>query len=357
MENKFHTTKTDHSRINETDFENLKFGTLFSDHMFVADYKDGKWSQGEIRPLENLSFHPAMVALHYGQSIFEGMKAFRNVSGEPVLFRPELHAQRLNKSAARLCMPDFPEQKFVDALKALINIDRAWIPNADGSALYIRPMMYASESFLGVRAATEYRLLIFTMPVNKYYDHPVSLIAEEHFVRACEGGVGEAKAAGNYAASLLPAKLAKEKGFDQALWLDGKEFKYIQEVGTMNIFFVIDGVVITPATDGAILKGITRKTLIELCKDKGQAVEERKISIDELIEAGKAGKIEEVFGAGTAAVVSHVNRMKLKDHEFNFEIKQDGVASQLKEQLKNIRIGKLEDKFNWVVPVPSAVLV
>lgn len=357
MENKFHITKTNHSRIEATDFENLKFGTVFSDHMFEADFKDGKWSKGVIRPLENLSFHPAMVALHYGQSIFEGMKAFKNVDGEPVLFRPELHAQRLNKSAARLCMPDFPEQDFVDALKVLIDIDKKWLSDVEGSSLYIRPFMYASESFLGVRAATEYKLLIFTMPVNKYYSHPVSLIAEEKYVRAAQGGVGEAKASGNYAASLLPAKLAKEKGYDQALWLDGKEFKYIQEVGTMNIFFVLDGVVVTPATDGAILKGITRKTLIEICKDMDIPVEERKISIDELIEAGQAGKIEEVFGAGTAAVVSHVNRMKLKEYEFNFEIKEDSISKKLKKQLANIRTGKVEDKFNWVVPVPSAVLV
>ncbi|MCL4160042.1 UNVERIFIED_CONTAM: hypothetical protein GTU68_024653, partial [Idotea baltica] len=248
--------------------------------MFEADFVDGRWTNLVIKPFANFSLHPATLALHYGQSIFEGMKATKHVDGTPLLMRPEEHARRLNASAQRLCMAEVPEDLFLQAVHSLVSIDQAWIPPQEGSALYLRPYLFATDEMIGVRASTNYKFVIFTCPVGPYYAKPISLLADTVHVRATIGGVGEAKACGNYAASLLPAKLAKDQGYDQVLWLDGKESKFVQEVGTMNIFFVIDDVVITPSLDGAILKGITRKSVIELLIDKGYKVEERKLSID-----------------------------------------------------------------------------
>ncbi|RMD97712.1 MAG: branched-chain amino acid aminotransferase, partial [Bacteroidetes bacterium] len=239
-------TKTNSSRIDGVDFDNLPFGRLFSDHMFMAEYKDGQWQNFRIEPFKNFSLHPATMALHYGQEIFEGMKATKTLDGKPYLFRPEMHAKRLNKSAARMCMPEFPEEMFLKALHTLIDLDQGWIPPREGSALYIRPTMIATDEFIGVKPSDSYLFFIFTCPVGPYYPKPVKLLAETKYVRAVLGGTGEAKAAGNYAGALLPAKLAQEKGYDQVLWLDAREFKYIQESGTMNIFFVIDNKVITP---------------------------------------------------------------------------------------------------------------
>ena len=299
-------TKATSSRIHSVDMDNIPFGKVFSDHMFIADYIDGKWINCEIKPLEALSLHPSNLALHYGQSVFEGMKASVTKDGLPCLFRPEMHAKRINKSAERLCMPHFPEDLFIEALHKLIGLESNWIPAKSGSALYIRPFMFATDEFLGVRPSKTYKFIIMTLPVGPYYAEPVSLKAETEFVRASIGGVGEAKAAGNYAASLYPVMLANQQGFDQIMWLDGNEFKYVQEVGTMNIFFVIDNVLVTPETDGAILKGITRDCVITLMKDKGYKVEERLIEISEIYEAKEKGTLTEIFGVGTAAVVSKV---------------------------------------------------
>ena len=237
---KIKITPTTESRLQNVDFKNLPFGRTFSDHMFTADYIDGQWTNFQIVPFGRLDIHPACLALHYGQAIFEGMKASKDINGNPMLFRPEMHAHRINASAARLCMPDFPADVFVDALHKLVRIDNGWIPQEEGSALYIRPFMFANGEFIGVAPSNLYKFVIFTGPVGPYYPKPVRLIAEDHYVRAAHGGVGEAKAAGNYGASLLPARLAKERGYDQVMWLDAKEFKYIQEAGTMNLFFVID---------------------------------------------------------------------------------------------------------------------
>lgn len=344
-------TKTKESRIHTLDMNNIPFGKVFTDHMFEADYIDGKWTNFEIKPLQNLSLHPGNLALHYGQSVFEGMKASITVDGIPCLFRPEMHSDRINKSANRLCMPSFPEDVFIDALHKLVGLEKDWIPNKEGSALYIRPFMFAMDDSLGVRPSETYKFLILCLPVGPYYSKPVSLKAETSYVRAAKGGVGEAKAAGNYAASLLAAREAVEQGFDQIMWLDADEFKYVQEVGTMNIFFVIDGKVVTPMTDGAILKGITRDSFIQLFRANGYEVEERLVSIDEVFEAAENGTLTEVFGSGTAAVVSKVYKINHKGKEIVLDPDQYSVANLAYDTINGLRNGTVEDKFGWVVPV------
>lgn len=345
-------TKASHSRINEVDFQNIPFGKVFSDHMFIADYKNGQWQDARIVPFGNLSMHPAMMAIHYGQSIFEGMKATKMKDGSAVFFRPEMHAKRMNASAYRMAMPSVPEELFLEAIHQLVNIDQDWIPAEENSALYIRPVMYATDEFFGVKASQSYRLLIFTGPVGPYYSTPVRLVTEQKYVRAVRGGVGEAKAAGNYGGSLLPARLAQEKGFDQVMWLDAHEFKYVQEVGTMNLFFVVDGTVLTPGTYGAILKGITRDSFLHMLREKGIPVEERLVSIDEIVEAYKAGKLEECFGAGTAAVVAHVSLIQHGDLLMQLPpVEERKIGNMLKSELNGMRSGRLPDTHGWVVPV------
>lgn len=344
-------TRTNSSSLSSVNLDNLPFGKVFTDHMFSADFIDGVWQNFEIKPLENLSVHPGNLAWHYGQSIFEGMKASINEEGTPLLFRPEMHIVRLNASAERMCMPKFPEEVFLDAIRKLVALENAWIPNSEGSALYLRPMMYAADEAIGVRPSDRYKMLIMALPVGPYYSKPVSLYAETEYVRAAVGGVGEAKTAGNYAASLYPAQLAKEKGYDQILWLDAKEFKYVQEVGTMNLFFVIDGKVLTPIPNGAILKGITRDSIIDILRDKGYDVEQRDITIDEVFEAHKNGKLDAVFGSGTAAVVINVNKIAYKDQEIELDITKCNVPMQAKQILTSMRNGTSEDKFGWVEKV------
>ncbi|MBI5914761.1 MAG: branched-chain amino acid aminotransferase, partial [Bacteroidetes bacterium] len=267
-------TRSKTSRLSEVDFDDLPFGRNFSDHMFVADYYDGEWHNPRIEPFHNFSLHPATMALHYGQAIFEGMKASKSTDGTPLLFRPERHAHRLNISAHRMCMPEFPEALFVEGLSKLVHIDQGWIPEEEGSALYLRPTMIATDEFIGVKPSQSYKFFIFTGPVGPYYPKPVRLWAETKYIRAAPGGTGAVKAAGNYAGALYPAKLAQDRGFDQLLWLDAREFKYIQESGTMNVFFVIDGKVLTPPLSGTILDGVTRDSIIEILRSEGYTVEE-----------------------------------------------------------------------------------
>ncbi len=343
------------SKIKELDFNKIPFGSVFTDHMFTADYIDGEWTNLEIKPFANLDLHPATLALHYGQSIFEGMKATKHTNGSVMLFRPDEHAKRFNRSATRMCMPNIPEEMFLDAVHALVGIEQQWVPPQKGSALYIRPFMYASDGILGVRPSDSYKVVMFVLPVGPYYSKPVSLIAAQHYVRAVKGGVGEAKACGNYAAAMLPSKMAKEMGYDQVLWLDSAEFKYIQEVGTMNIFFVIDGKVITPATDGSILKGITRKSIIQILKEEGYTIEERKLSIDEVVEAYKNGTLTEVFGAGTAALVAAVNKLNIKGTIIELDWSKASVGPFIKEYLNSIRNGSKMDTHGWIVPIKQPV--
>ena len=315
----FPISKVSKSKLSQVDFNNLPFGKTFSDHMFVADFKDGEWTNMAIVPVADLSIHPGNCTLHYGQSIFEGMKAFKNKNGEPVMFRPEMNARRLNASARRMCMAEIPEDIFLDALHQLVDLEKDWIPSTAGSSLYLRPFMFGTDEYIGVHSSACYKFIIMALPVGPYYSKPVSLKVEETYLRAAVGGVGEAKTAGNYAASLYPAQLAKKEGYDNVMWMDGKEFKYVQEVGTMNIFFVIGDTIVTPALNGAILHGITRDSMITYLKDQGYKVEERDVSIDEIVDADKAGTLKEIFGTGTAAVVSYVNKMAYGDHVINLE--------------------------------------
>lgn len=341
-------TRTANSRIDSLDFNNIPFGKIFTDHMFVVDYKDGQWVNPEILPLDMIPTHPGNLAWHYGQAIFEGMKASKSKAGNALLFRPEQHAIRLNESARRMCMPEIPAELFLDGLRKLVALDVAWIPPQEGSALYIRPLMYATDESIGVRQSDTYKFIIMCLPVGPYYNQPVKLKADEFFVRAVQGGVGEAKTAGNYAASLLPARIAKEEGYDQIMWLDAIHHKFVQEVGTMNIFFVINNEVITPATDGAILKGITRACSIELLKSKGITVVERPISIDEVVLASQNGTLQEVFGTGTAAVVSPVSLIGYKDEKIELDPSKFTIAPMIKDTINKLRTQEVPDTFHWL---------
>lgn len=352
MSSRIHVQRTQQSRLPELDFNDIPFGKVFSDHMFVADYRDGAWADFRIVPFGPISMHPASAVLHYAQTIFEGMKASKNLDGVPMLLRPEMHAKRINASAERMMMPPFPEDMFVQALHELIALDADWIPPQEGSAMYVRPFMFSTDEYIGVRPSQTYRFIIFTCPVGPYYSKPVKLKVEQHYVRAVPGGTGEAKAGGNYAASLRPAYEAQQEGFDQVVWMGGPEMKNIQEVGTMNIFFVVDGKVLTPATDGAILKGITRDSILTILKDKGIPTEVRPLDIDEIAEAYREGKLEEVFGAGTAAVIAHVESVRYGDLTMELPpVEARKIGALLKDHIDGLRSGRIADEHDWVVPV------
>ena len=343
-------TQTKQSRLSEVDFDNLPFGRVFSDHMFVLDYEDGQWKEGEIVPFDYLQMNPASLVLHYGQAIFEGMKAERGPEGEVILFRPELNIERFNRSAIRMAMPEVPTETFLTALRNLIDLDRNWIPTKEGCSLYLRPFMYASDEFIGVQPSSKYKFIIFTCPVGAYYSKPVSVYIEDHYIRAAAGGTGFAKAAGNYAASLYPSKLAKAQGFDQILWTDAKEHKYVQEIGTMNVFFIIDGKIVTPELTDCILPGTTRKTLIELFENEGHQVEQRPVTVAELFEAHDAGKLEDCFGAGTAAVISPISKLGTKDRTIELPAMETRtISNNMKKRLVNIKRGLSPDEFDWLV--------
>jgi branched-chain amino acid aminotransferase len=341
-------------REKSTDLNTSVMGTIFTDHMFVCDYENGQWNNPRIEPLETIATHPAAMALHYGQAIFEGLKATLGKDDTPLLFRPDENAKRLNFSANRMGMPAFPEEMFVEALKRFVAIEKDWIPTADGTALYLRPFMYADEAFIGMRAATKYKFIIFASPSGPFFSKPIKLWAETEYIRAANGGTGEAKAAGNYAAAIRPTEIAKKKGYDQVMWLDARDFEFVQEAGTMNIFFKIAGKVITPSLSGAILAGITRMSVIGLLRDKGFEVEERPVSMSEIVEASKNGTLEEAWGAGTAVSIAPIEQIGYKDMEIKFP--EFSVSKDLKLTMDAIKMQKLEDKFGWVVPAEREVL-
>ena len=347
-------TKTLNSKVQNLDFNNIPLGTTFTDHMFICDYENGEWINPRIEPLALIPTHPAAMALHYGQAIFEGMKATKHINGTPLLFRPQLNAARLNKSANRMGMPEFPENLFVEALKKLVATEENWIPPQRGSALYLRPFMYADEAFIGMRASTKYKFIIMASPAGPFFSKPIRLFAETKYIRAIEGGTGEAKAAGNYAAAIRPTELAKAKGYDQVLWLDGKDFKYIQEVGTMNIFFKINGEFHTPSLDGAILHGITRKSVIELLKAEGYKVNERPISINEIITASKEGTLEEAFGTGTAVGIAMIEEIGYKNETIPVS-EENKVGRHVLDKLNGIRSGEYKDELNWMVAIEKEI--
>ena len=338
------------------DDANLGFGTIFTDHMFNMDYTlDGGWHAPRIEPYGSIEMDPATMFLHYGQGVFEGLKAYRTDSGQIQLFRPQENLKRFNRSCRRLCIPEIDEDFALEGLKQLIAVEKDWVPGAPETSLYIRPTVIAMDPFLGVRASHTYRYFIILSPVGAYYPEgfkPIKILVTSEYVRAVRGGVGEAKTPGNYAASLLAGERAHDAGYTQVLWLDGVEQKYLEEVGSMNIFFVIDDEIITPELNGSILPGITRKSVIALAKHWNEKVSERKISIDELIDAHAAGRLKEVFGAGTAAVISPVGQIKYGDQVITINDNQTGpVAQKYYNAITDIQYGKAEDPLGWVVAV------
>lgn len=335
------------------DDSKLGFGKIFTDYMFTLKYEQGKgWFDPTIEPYKPVEFDLATTVFHYAQGIFEGMKAFKNDKGEVRIFRPEENFARMNRSADRMCIPAFDEKEMLDYLKELIEVEKEWIPTSSGTALYIRPTIIGTNPILGVHASKTYLFFIILSPVGSYYAHglePVKIYVEDFYTRAGVGGTGEAKCMGNYACSLKAAEKANELGFDQVLWLDAQEKKYCEEVGSMNMFFVIDNVVITPMLTGSILPGITRKSCIELLKKNGYKVEERKISIDEVIEASKTGRLNESFGTGTAAVISPVGLIHYMGVDYTINNGKMGEISKfLYDTLTGIQTGRIEDKFSWV---------
>ena len=338
---------------NKPDMNNLGFGNVFTDYMFVMDYEDDKgWIDARIVPYENIEVAPSAMVFHYGQAVFEGMKAYKTESGDINLFRPEKNMERMNSSNERMCIAQFDGEFVLKAIKKLVTLEKNWIPDAPGTALYIRPFVIATDPFLGVRPSLRYKFMVILSPVGAYYKegiNPVSIYVETKYVRAVRGGVGNAKAAGNYAASIKAQIEAKEKGFSQVLWLDAIERKYVEEVGTMNIFFKINGNVITPKLSGSILPGITRDSVLKLLKDRGYKIEERKISIDEVFEASKNGLLEEVFGTGTAAVISPVGSLSYNGQVININNNKMGdTCEMIYSTLTGIQTGQLEDEFGWI---------
>ncbi len=335
----------------------LPFGKVFTDHMFMMDYETGKgWFNPRVVPYGPIELDPAAVVLHYGQEIFEGMKAYRTAEGKVQLFRPMENINRMNRSAERICIPHIPEDVFMEGLKTLITVEQDWVPSEEGTSLYIRPMVIATEAMLGVHASNKYIFAIICSIVDKYYKeglNPVKILVESKDVRAVRGGTGFTKCGANYAISLRAGEVAAKKGFSQVLWLDGVHQKFVEEVGSMNVMFKINGKVVTPALDnGSILPGITRKSSIEVLKSWGLEVEERDLSIDELIEAAENGTLEEAWGTGTAAVISPIGELNYKDVAYTVNNGQIGEVSQkLYDTITGIQWGAIEDKFGWVEPV------
>jgi branched-chain amino acid aminotransferase len=346
-------SKTPQSRIHLCDFENIEFGKIFSDHMFRVDYTDGKWQNPEILPYGPISIAPSLSAIHYGQAIFEGMKAFKNEMGEALLFRPIDNAKRLNISAKRMGMPEIPEELYLEGLSQLIQLDKDWIPTKEGSALYVRPFMFATDDFVGVRPSMNYSFIIFCCPVNSYYPKPIKVKIEETYVRASSGMAGFAKAAGNYGISMLPSFEAKKEGYDQLIWTDGQNHEYVEESGTTNLFFVVDNnLVLTPKLDGNILNGITRDTCITLLKEKGYSVEERKIKVSEIIEWCKAGRLSDCFGTGTAAIIAKIAAIGYQGTDYELpDAAQREVSNYLYKTIYAIQCGKIKENHNWSVLV------
>lgn len=334
----------------------LRFGTIFTDHMFIMNYETGKgWHDARIVPYQTINLDPSAMVFHYGQEMFEGLKAYKAEDGRTLLFRPDKNIERANRTNRRICIPEIPEDDFLQAIKAIVKMDEAWIPTKPGTSLYIRPFIIATDPFLGVRPSDTYMFMIILSPVGAYYPeglNPVKIWIEDEYVRAVKGGIGEAKTGANYVASMKSQVKAHDEGYSQVLWLDGVERKYIEEVGAMNIFFKINGTVVTPKLNGSILPGVTRDSVINLCKSWGIPVEERKISIDEIYEANKNGTLEEVFGTGTAAVISPVGQLRWDEHIMKIQDGGIGEYSQrLYDTITGIQLGKIEDKFDWSVEV------
>lgn len=345
-------TRVERSKLNEMSLENIPFGRYYTDHMLEADYENGEWKNIEIKPYQPLLLEPSTAALHYGQAIFEGIKAYKDENGNASIFRPYDNYKRFNLSAERMQMPSVPEDIFMEGMKMLIDIDKNWIPQNPDHSLYIRPFMFSSDPVIGVKPSDNYKFMIILSPAGPYYNQPIRIYVEEKYVRAAPGGVGYAKAAGNYGASMYATALAKKNGYDQVLWTDAIEHKYVQEIGTMNVFFIIGDTAITPSLEeGTILGGVTRDSAMTILKEMGFKVEERKISVDDIINAHKAGVLYEVFGTGTAATITQIKELRYKDYVMEFDIAKSKTAPELKKRLTDIREGKTEDKYGWMYKI------
>jgi branched-chain amino acid aminotransferase len=346
------TQRTTASRLEHLDPEHIEFGKIFSDHMFVVDYHNGEWQEPQLLPYGDMTVSPANSALHYGQAIFEGMKAYKNADGDIALFRPYDNLHRLNASAERMCMPTVPEELFMQGITQLIRLDAEWVPNSPGSALYIRPFMYATDGFIGVRPSDSYRFVIFTCPVGLYYNKPLRVRFEEKYVRSAEGGAGFAKNAGNYGAAMYPTKLAQQEGYNQLIWTDASEHRYVEESGTMNAIFIIDGKVVTPALSSSILDGITRRSVLQLARDWGMTVEERKVSAVEVMQALADGKLQEAFGVGTAATIAPIAVIGYQGHDHELpKPAADAFSLRVSDALQAIRTGQAADAHGWMIAV------
>ena len=345
----FIITKVKESKLSSTSLDKIPFGRFFTDHMLELDYEDGEWKTVQIKPYQDLSFAPSLSALHYGQAIFEGVKAYKNQEGEARIFRPEGNFERFNISARRMEMPEVPEEIFVEGMKQLVKLDEGWIPNKPDHSLYIRPFMFSTDEMIGVKAGDKYKFMIILSPTGPYYSSPMRIYVEENFVRAAAGGVGFVKAAGNYGAAMHPTAEAKRKGYDQVLWMDALEHKYVQECGTMNVFFIIGNKAITPGLEeGTILAGVTRNSVIQLLKEMGLEVEERRLSIDEIVDAYKKGTFREVFGTGTAVTISKIRELRYKDFVMTFDTDKWEVAPAIKKRMDAIKDGSGEDTYGWM---------
>lgn len=345
-------SKTDNSKLKYIDFDHIPFGKYTSDHMFIMDFADGQWKDFRIVPYQGFVLDPQSKALQYCQCIFEGMKVTMGKDGIPRFLRPDLNIERFNHSAERMCMPQVPHDIFLKALHAIVALDAKWIPKAEGSALYVRPTMFATESSLAVTPSDTYTFYIYTGPGQPYFTRPIKVITEQKLIRAVPGGTGETKTGGNYAGSLLASEQAKRKGFDQIIWLESPEFIKIQEAGMMNLFFVIGDTVITPALTGAVLKGTTRRYCLDILEEKNFRVEVRDIYIDEIITAYRKGDLKEAFGTGTAAVVSHITEITHDDmHMVLPKVEERTISNMLFNEINGLRSGRIEDRRNWLVPV------
>lgn len=347
MTNTLTVEKAKTSKIKDVDFDNLSFGSIYTDHMLVCDYKDGEWKTPKVVPYQPLTLDPSAKIFHYGQSIFEGMKAYKDDEGSVWLFRPLENFKRLNKSAKRIAIPELPEECFMEGLTTLLQVEKDWIPQNPGSSLYVRPFILASGTGFHASPADEYKFIIACAPSGAYFSGKVKVLIEENYSRAANGGVGYAKAGGNYAGQFYPTQLAIEKGYNQVIWTDDNEHEYIEEAGAMNIFIRINDTLITGPTSDRILDGITRKSILDIAKDEGIATEVRKISVTEVVEAAKAGTLKEMFGAGTAAVVSPIATFGYKDSDFDLPELTDSYASRLKKRITDIQYNRAEDKFGW----------
>lgn len=345
-------TKAESSKLKNLVLENIPFGKYFSDHMLEADYEGGEWKNIEIKPYQPLLLAPSNAAIHYGQSIFEGIKAYKHKNGEAFIFRPYDNFKRFNISAERMQMPQVPEELFIEGMRKLIELDKAWVPAGHDHSLYIRPFMFASDEMLGVKPSDKYKFMIILSPTGPYFTTPMRIYVEEHYVRATPGGVGYAKAAGNYGASMFATAQAKKQGYDQVLWTDAIEHKYLQEFGMMNGFVVIGNTAITPDLgEGTILAGVTRDSVMVILKEMGLGVEERHISIDEVVDAYKKGELKEVFGTGTAATISLIKELRYKDTVMSFDTDKWTISPELKRRLNAIREGDAADTHEWLFKV------